>query len=174
MTRLTTIRCATADDAEHLRRIESAAGRLFSEIGMHAVAGDAPPSVGELLEFVDAGRAFVAADDEDVPVGYVVFDHLDECVHVEQVSVDPELRGLRVGRDLLDRVAEWGAARGAEGLTLTTFRDVPWNAPYYARLGFRVLAEDELSPGLRRLLDGEQHLEREGPRVAMRRELGRR
>ena len=33
-------------------------------------------------------------------------------------------------------------------VTLTTFRDVPWNAPYYERLGFRTLAADEITPGL--------------------------
>jgi hypothetical protein len=33
-------------------------------------------------------------------------------------------------------------------VTLCTFRDVPWNAPFYQRLGFRPLASDELTPAL--------------------------
>jgi hypothetical protein len=40
---------------------------------------------------------------------------------------------------LLDRAAADAAAKGLRALTLTTFAEVPWNAPYYARCGFRVL-----------------------------------
>lgn len=60
-------------------------------------------------------------------------------------------------------------------LTLTTFSDVPWNRPYYERLGFRVLDEVELSPGLRRIRreEAQRGLDRWG-RVAMRRRLGTR
>ncbi|MZD06511.1 GNAT family N-acetyltransferase, partial [Streptomyces sp. SID5785] len=55
---------------------------------------------------------------------------------------------------------------------LTTFRDVEWNAPYYARLGFRVLAEDEVTPGLARIRAAEAaHGLDRWPRVCMRREL---
>jgi len=54
-------------------------------------------------------------------------------------------------------------------VTLTTFRDVAWNAPFYAALGFEILPESALSDRLRRiLLDEAAHgipIER---RVAMR------
>jgi len=29
-------------------------------------------------------------------------------------------------------------------MTLTTFRDVPWDRPFYERAGFRVLGPDEI------------------------------
>jgi hypothetical protein len=32
---------------------------------------------------------------------------------------------------------------------LTTFSDVPWNAPLYRHLGFRVLDDDDIGPELR-------------------------
>ena len=71
---------------------------------------------------------------------------------------------------LLDAVAAWAAQRGLPATTLTTFADVPWNAPYYQRLGFRVLAESELTDGLRRI---REHEAARGlaawPRVTMRR-----
>jgi hypothetical protein len=66
------------------------------------------------------------------------------------------------------------AGRGVPALTLTTFRDVPWNAPYYARIGFRVLVEAELTQGLRGIRDAEAaHGLDRWPRVCMRRELSR-
>jgi predicted N-acetyltransferase YhbS len=44
-----------------------------------------------------------------------------------------------VGRALVRRVAEWARSAGFETLLLSTFCDVPWNAPYYARLGFEIV-----------------------------------
>lgn len=57
-------------------------------------------------------------------------------------------------------------------LTLTTFEHVPWNAPYYARLGFRILDDAEVTPGLRaiRQREAEIGLDR-WPRVCMRRDI---
>ncbi|CAN5517152.1 GNAT family N-acetyltransferase [soil metagenome] len=46
-------------------------------------------------------------------------------------------------------VASWAHEKGLDGLTLTTFRDVPWNAPYYRRLGFTDLPDTEWGPHLR-------------------------
>jgi hypothetical protein len=52
-------------------------------------------------------------------------------------------------------VGRWAAARGIDALTLVTFRAVPWNGPYYARLGFRDMAPGEITPGLAAVLDDE-------------------
>jgi predicted N-acetyltransferase YhbS len=76
-----------------------------------------------------------------------------------------------VGRALLAHAAGRAGEEGLTGMTLTTFAEVPWNAPYYARLGFRVLAEAELTPGLRaiRAAEAAHGLDR-WPRVCMRRD----
>jgi GNAT superfamily N-acetyltransferase len=70
-------------------------------------------------------------------------------VHVEQVSVDPGSARGGLGRALLDRAAQQAAEAGVRALTLTTFAQVPWNAPYYTRCGFRLLGDAEVTPGLR-------------------------
>lgn len=63
-------------------------------------------------------------------------------------------------------------SEGAPALTLTTFTDVPWNAPYYARCGFRRLDDGELTPGLREISEREAaHGLDRWPRVCMRRAL---
>jgi hypothetical protein len=49
-------------------------------------------------------------------------------------------------------------ARGATALTLTTFDDVPWNGPYYTRLGFRMRDLATLSPGLQTVEQAEAGL----------------
>jgi GNAT superfamily N-acetyltransferase len=162
------IRPAQPPDLDVLRAIEGAAGAAFREVGMPEIADDEPPSIETLDAYRRAGRAWVCVDDADRPVAYLIADDVDGAVHVEQVSVHPDHAGHGIGRALIDHVA---AATGTS-VTLTTFADVPWNAPYYERLGFRRLADHELTPGLRaiRRREAEHGLDR-WPRVAMRRQV---
>ena len=86
--------------------------------------------------------------------------------------MQPDHARRGIGRQLIEHAAGWARDHGYPALTLTTFRDVIWNAPYYERLGFRVLTADEFTPGLRRISSREAELETaRHPRVAMRREL---
>ncbi|MFS0853421.1 GNAT family N-acetyltransferase [Microbacterium sp. 179-I 3D4 NHS] len=162
------IRSADATDIEALREIERRAGRAFAAIGMDAIADDDPPSTDDLAPYVEGRRAWVAVDGEDEPVAYVLVDVVEEHAHIEQVTVDPASARRGLGAKLIDRVEQWARAEGLRGLTLTTFERVPWNAPYYSRLGFRALAPTALTAGLRavRERETEQGLDR-WPRTAM-------
>jgi GNAT superfamily N-acetyltransferase len=126
------IRSVNADDLPILPEIERSAGRGFADIGMPEIADDEPLSLAELRAYV--GRAWVYVDGE--PVGYVLVDIVDGNAHIEQVSVRTEYARRGIGRALIDHVAEWARACGYPALTLTSFVDVPWNVPYYERLGF--------------------------------------
>jgi GNAT superfamily N-acetyltransferase len=145
------IRQATGDDGEALRDVERAAGAAFRDIGMSEIADDEPGSVEELAAYAADGRSWVAEVDGDV-AGYVLVDVVDGNAHVEQVSVHPDHQGHGVGRELLDHVRAWALDRGLAAVTLTTFRDVPWNAPLYRHLGFVDLEAHEIGPELRALV----------------------
>lgn len=164
------IRLARSDELPALREVERAAGASFRDLGMDAVADDEPPSVDELAVFQQDGRAWVATDDTDHPVGYILVDVVDGASHVEQVSVHPSHARQGLGRALLETAALWAEQQGLDAVTLTTFSDVPWNAPYYQRLGFRALTEAEMSGGLRRIREQEAARGLDAwPRVSMRR-----
>lgn len=90
------------------------------------------------------------------PVGFVACCVLDGEGHVAELDVVPTHAGHKLGSRLIDRVAEWSQARGSRLLTLTTYRDVPWNAPYYARLGFRERALSELGREHREVWEGQR------------------
>jgi ribosomal protein S18 acetylase RimI-like enzyme len=166
------IRAATAMELPALRDIERAAGLAFAGIGMPEIAADEPPSLDELTGYQRAGRAWVTVGQNARLVAYLLADLVDGNMHVEQVSVHPDCARRGVGRSLLDYVAGRAASAGRPALTLTTFSQVPWNAPYYERCGFRQLADSELTPGLRaiRRQEAEHGLDR-WPRVCMRRDL---
>jgi GNAT superfamily N-acetyltransferase len=161
-------------DLAALPGLEVAAGQVFRALGMDAVADDAPPSQAELRRFLRSGGLLVARGRPNgQPVAYALLEAVDGCLHVEQVSVHPDHARHGIGRALLDHAARRAADAGLPALTLTTFADVPWNAPYYARCGFRVLDAREETPGLRRLRAAEAAagLDR-WPRLCMRRDLG--
>jgi GNAT superfamily N-acetyltransferase len=153
--------------------IEAAADGLFAGIGMAAIAEAGPADWRtELERQVPAERAWVAADTDDRPVAYLVLDIVDGCAYIAQVSVLPSHARRGIGRALIDHAAAWALERGLPALTLTTFADVPWNAPYYRRIGFRDLADTAIGPGLREVVRREaaQGLDR-WPRIAMIREV---
>lgn len=131
------IRPATTADLALLPQIEVAAGKLFREIGMHAIADHAPPSVDEL----SAAPAVFVAEVGDEVVGYARIELVDEQAHLEQLSVLPDRGGRGVGTALIDAVCHWARNRGDAAVTLTTFRSVAFNAPLYAKRGFAEVAE---------------------------------
>ncbi|MCW3817551.1 GNAT family N-acetyltransferase [Micromonospora sp. DR5-3] len=166
-------RIARADELTEVQRIEVASGALFREIGMADVADMPPLPLDVLTDRQRAGRVWVAVDGDNRPVAFAVVDLVDGGAHVQQLSVDPAYARRGIGRGLLDDVAGWAAARGLPALTLTTFRSVPWNGPYYARCGFRELTGAEVTPGLAELLAAEAALGLDpAERIAMRRTLG--
>ncbi|MFJ8184562.1 GNAT family N-acetyltransferase [Streptomyces sp. NPDC096105] len=167
------IRPAAPGDLPALQDIERAAGAPFRGLGMPEIADDAPPALDVLERYRTAGRCWVAAGEGDGrPVAYLIAEPVDGALHVEQVSVHPDAARRGVGRALLAHAARRAREEGLTALTLATFTDVPWNAPYYARLGFRPLCEPGLTPGLRRIRTEEAaHGLDRWPRVCMRLEL---
>ncbi|WP_405842910.1 GNAT family N-acetyltransferase [Streptomyces platensis] len=180
------IQVPSLDELPALRAIERAAGEPFRGLGMAAIADDDPPPLELLTEFQRAGRALAAYEEAGPgggrrPVGYLLWEPVDGCTHIEQVSVHPDQAHRGIGRALINRAMgappmpsrQWGKDGGRAALTLTTFTEVPWNAPYYARIGFRALPEAELTPGLRAIRAHEAALGLDHwPRAAMRREAG--
>ncbi|BCL23869.1 GNAT family N-acetyltransferase [Streptomyces tuirus] len=163
------IRLATRAELPALQDIERAAGAPFRELGMPEIADHEPPALDALERYRRAGRCWVAADERDLPAAYLLAEPVDGALHIEQVSVHPRAARRGVGRALLGQAADRAREEGLTALTLTTFTEVPWNAPYYARLGFRPLPEADLTPGLRaiRATETAHGLDR-WPRVCMR------
>lgn len=146
------IRQAEDGQLPALQDIERAAGESFRAIGMHRVADDDPLSIDELRAYLDDGRLWVwVAAPNGPPAGYLLADVVDGNAHIEQVSVHPDFGHRGIGRALIEQCVHWAHQQGYPAVTLTTFTDVPWNGPYYRRLGFRELSAGEFTPGLQRL-----------------------
>lgn len=105
----------------------------------------------------------------DPPCGFAEMATVDGRAHLNELSVRPAFGRLGLGRDLVAAACEWAAGDGHTEMTLTTFADIPFNAPWYRRLGFGELPEAEWGPEMRQVVDGERALEQCGARLVMRR-----
>jgi GNAT superfamily N-acetyltransferase len=157
---LPVIRPASPAEFGRLREIELESDQLLDTVGLGPFAND------DAHDRLDEMAAVFAAGDP--PVGFVSIDIVDGCAHIDQLSVLTEHGGHGIGRALLDEALRWARAGGLAVVTLTTFCDVPWNAPFYRRVGFEVV--DDPSPGIAavRAAERAEGLDGFGPRVAMR------
>ena len=167
-----TFRLAAPHDAEAIRAIEFEAGQRFAGVGMTGIA-DAPPMELALVNRkIDAREIVVALNADECCVAFVMFEPQRARFYVEELDVLTSHAGQRMGAALLEQVAQLARARQVMQLVLSTFREVPWNAPYYRRLGFRDMEEAELDAALiaRRDAHIAQGLD-ESKRVFMQRDL---
>lgn len=141
-------RLATVNDFVTIQKIERAAGQAFRTIGMDSVADDDPVSASAFEGFLTRDGAWVTVADDDSVVAYLLIELLDAAMYVEQVTVHPRSARQGLGAGLLDVASERAADNNLAAVTLTTFRDVPWNAPYYVRLGFAVTTEGQWGSAL--------------------------
>lgn len=166
------IRLARSDELLLIQDIERAAGYLFIETEFSFVADHEPMSIDSLGRHQSVGRIWVVVDNEERPTGFAVIESLDDLIHLQEISVHPANSRKGLGKKLIQAVCEWAKQEGKPAVTLSTFRDVAWNAPYYVRLGFRILEDEEITEGLREIRKQEaQHGLPIEKRVFMRKEL---
>ncbi|WP_423394031.1 GNAT family N-acetyltransferase [Burkholderia sp. LMG 21824] len=150
MTASILIRPATREDAAAMAAVEVAAAQRFRDIGMTHIADGEPTDAAAVLGRIDDGRAYVAVDPQGTCVGFAFYRLLDaQRLYLEELDVAPSHAGQRIGARLIEQVTARAAREGIAQLVLSTFRDAPWNAPYYARLGFEVLDDAMLDDMLR-------------------------
>jgi GNAT superfamily N-acetyltransferase len=154
-----------------LELIEREAGSRFgSSLPAHVLVRTVPLEV--LADAQREGRLWVAVDTSGEPVGFALAEVVAGRAYLDELDVLPQHGRRGVGVALISTVEQWALAQGCTELALTTFVDVPWNADYYAKVGFEAIPESDLYLELRRRLDDEEDagLER-ARRVAMRKRL---
>jgi predicted N-acetyltransferase YhbS len=146
------IRLATPSDVALLPSIERSAGQIFSQIaGLEWIATDHVMAEEQHQIALDAGTLWVACDDGE-PVAFISATPVDQLLHIDEISVHKKAMGRGVGRALILFAIEDARRKGLRSVTLTTFRNVPWNEPYYQRLGFSTLAAEQLDDRLAHIL----------------------
>ena len=152
------IRLSRADELATLPEIERLAAERFACFGLAEVFSQIVTPLKLLRERHDTGQVWVAAGDDDRPVGFAVVSILDGNAHLDELDVLPDHGRRGLGTALVETACTWARSVGYRAITLSTLRDVRWNAPFYVQCGFRILTEKEFTPALRGLLDSEARL----------------
>lgn len=166
-------RHARAADLRRIRAIEDSGLPLFEE-AFGDLTGDALASPGEEgRDRIEAPGFLLVVGEVGQPVAFAHVLYAEGQAHLAQLSVLPSRAREGLGSALVRHAQAEAWQDGFDSLSLTTYRDVAWNGPFYARLGFVEVGEGE--PFLRRQRDHERALglDRHGPRVVMQARLGR-
>lgn len=141
------IRRPTAAEVSDLPAIEIESHRLYDRVGMSMVASGNEPDVTGLQTANDAGHLLVAECGGAI-AGFIECRPIDETLYVAGLSVLSHFHRRGIGAALLAAAEDLARGQDCPALSLTTFRDVPWNGPYYRRLGWCTLADIATPPGL--------------------------
>ena len=140
---------ARPEDVEALPEIERLAGLMFKtypgDLGIPEEVYQHPTSVDTFVAAQQAGRLWIAAGAGGNPIGFALVRELDGYAHLDELNVLPSHGRQGIGSALLATVCSWAKLAGYPAVTLRTFRDVPWNAPFYRRRGFSVVESATVS-----------------------------
>jgi GNAT superfamily N-acetyltransferase len=166
------LRPARPDERDRVGEIGDLAGTRFAGLDLIDESLDVPFPQDVLARLIDAGQVWMACDIADTPVGVLIASVREGVVYVEEIDVLAEHGRRGLGGRMLDAVCAWAQERGYPAVTLSTFRDVPWNGPFYRKHGFVDLAPAAWTAGMRVIREQEAHHGlRTDVRVFMRRDL---
>ncbi|MCG9916599.1 MAG: GNAT family N-acetyltransferase [Phenylobacterium sp.] len=155
------VRPARPEDLSQLPGIEMSAATLFRDEGLEVFQGE---TVDTAIDFTPAeiwapimaeGLLWVMSEPSGPPVAFLAARLEENRLHILEFDVHREHQGRGFGRRLLDFAIQEARQQGLAGLSLTTFRDAPWNAPFYASAGFAIVEGDNARGALQAYLDRE-------------------
>lgn len=150
------IRAARPEDAPACQAIEDSAGMKFEEIDAlrHLTEGAGQP-LSRYRQWLRSEWSWMLFDGSDRPIGFLCADAEGPVVHWWELGISRSHQGRGLGRMLISHAIEDARSRGMAAISLTTFRDVAWNAPTYARVGFRILPPLDLGDRLEQIVEHE-------------------
>ncbi|MDC9596608.1 GNAT family N-acetyltransferase [Xenorhabdus anantnagensis] len=150
------IRLTQKSDVTQLPEIEHSAAKLFRFIPELAWVADGHMQTEQQhLEYIAQNNSWVALNEMSQPIGFILAKPLDGGLHIMELSVHEDWQRNGIGKALINKVIVVAEQCHFNAVTLTTFRYVNWNAPFYHRLGFEILDSQQITASLRQILQSE-------------------
>ncbi len=145
------IRSAQLEDLAKLAEIERAAATLFGDTPYAFLVDAEPLSIDFITQQFRSGRVWVAVDRGNICMGFAIANDVDGNAYLQEIDVCPNYGRRGIGRALIERVCLWAKSQNYNKILLSTFLDIEWNAPFYLKCGFHILAEDKLTIGFQQI-----------------------
>lgn len=146
-----TIRFARFEELTLLAHIEQSAAVRFLKTPYAFLVEAKPLSLDFVQQRFQAGQVWVVVNQQDVVIGFAVTREVDDTLYLQEIDIDPKHGQKGLGYALVDTVRYWAKLSDYDVMSLSTFRDIPWNAPFYSKLGFHILNESELTTGFQQI-----------------------
>ncbi|WP_414470882.1 GNAT family N-acetyltransferase [Microvirga sp. M2] len=146
------IRRARESDLPKLGPVERSAASVFRNVGLDWLADGETMDLAALADLCRNATLWIAAErtartQRDEPVGFLAAHEMDGCFYIAEVSVAPSHQRQGLGARLIGAAVAHAKRSGFSTVTLTTYRDLGWNGPFYARLGFAEIEPGETGAG---------------------------
>jgi len=162
----------SAADSGHLAAIpgiEVAAASLFATADLPLSLRFKTTAKADLNHALENRRLWVAVQGEKKVVGFAIADVIDGQAHLVEVDVMPAFGRLGIGTRLVQITIDWARELEFKCVSLMTFRHLPWNAPFYEKMGFGYVDVSGHGPELAQLFELEKQAGLDTTkRVAMR------
>jgi GNAT superfamily N-acetyltransferase len=129
------LRPAAIADIPRMQQIERDAATLFADLDLIDINEMATASIGEHCHAIDEGLSLVAEAEGRV-AGFIIGNRYGADVYLHELDVGRDYQRRGIGALLARGFIDLARAQGAPSVYLSTFRDPPWNAPLYRKLGF--------------------------------------
>lgn len=130
-----TLRAAAIADIPRMQQIEQDAATLFVGLGLIDVGEMATAGISDHCDAIDDGLSLVAETDGRI-AGFVIGSRQDGDIYLHELDVGRDYQRRGIGAMLVRGFTDLARAHRAPVIYLSTFRDPPWNAPFYRKLGF--------------------------------------
>jgi len=162
------IEIAKRDHIPYLQGISRAAAELFPLEDLPFPLRAQTPSPDIFEGALRQQRLWIVLDEnKDRVVGFALLAEKCQQIHLQELDIHPEYGRQGLGTMLLKFVISWVKSKKYKQLTLTTFRHLPWNAPFYTKLGFKIIEPSQLNSCLIKLLNQESRGLDKSKRVLM-------
>jgi GNAT superfamily N-acetyltransferase len=148
------VRPAVIEDIPMLPAIEMDAASRFPPSDLPPDLAQ-PASIQELRQGVTDGTLWVALDEGEELVGFLLGRAQGDSLHIVEMDVRTNRSGRGIGSALLQEACTVAMTAGFRTVTLTTFEHLAWNAPFYAKRGFQPVSDPSPYPHLRLALHAE-------------------
>jgi ribosomal protein S18 acetylase RimI-like enzyme len=137
---------AQPEDVDRLIAVDLAAGQLFAPTGLlsdDALHDHVPETV--MQQAIEAKDLLKVSAQDSGAVGFALVSHRGGTLYLDQISVHPDHGRRGLGAELVRQVCVVAKQRRLKQVTLSTFREVPWNGPFYRKMGFREIPRKDMA-----------------------------
>jgi GNAT superfamily N-acetyltransferase len=151
------IRLARPSDLAAVRGIENSVAAMARGAIMDFPANIAPNARGDLMTAIERRLMWVSlwnADGAEV-TGFLFAEPSLAGLYLRELAVATPAQRRGHGKALMLAGIAGARERGDALVMLTTQRNLPWNAPFYARLGFAIVEDEAIPAEVHRRLRGQ-------------------